>query len=241
MSRFPPNGTMWLFELTSTTSLMISAVLLMTVLWSRQREAGRQRDAKRLQFLDTVVAWPPQAVRVMTLPERQSFELLRRAVPRNHMVLAQVPLSRFISVPTLNPHTQWLNRAGRLSVDLLVCDSSSRVVAAVEVRSNEESKRTQSRHERLAKVLKAAQVPVHVWQDAALPTLRDVRQLFATSQREENLATPESDDRRMLPLPEIHEVLADGDEYHLNHRHEPVSSGFFDDLDMGQHRAGARA
>ena len=225
---------MLILDLTSTTSLLISTLLLLSVLWSRRREAGAQRDAKRLQFLDTVQAWPPQAVRVMTLPERQAYELLRRAVPRNFMVLAQVPLSRFISVPTENPHTQWLNRAGRLSVDLMVCDSSSRVVAAIEVRSNDESKRTLNRHERLAKVLKAASVPVHVWVDAALPTLRDVRQLFLGSTRDEAAALPESDDRRLLPLPEIHEMLANGDAYHLNHRHEPVSSGFFDDLDLVQ-------
>jgi hypothetical protein len=231
---------MQLLDLTSTTSLLISTLLLLSVLWSRRREAGAQRAAKRVEFLDTVVAWPPQAVRVMTLPERQSFELLRRAVPRNHMVLAQVPLSRFISVPTANPHIQWLNRAGRLSVDLLVCDSSSRVVAAIEVRSTDESKRSLHRHERLAKVLKAANVPVHVWQDAALPTLRDVRQLFLASTRDEASVLPDSDDRRLLPQPEIHEMLADGDEYHLNHRHEPVSSGFFDDLDISQ-RAQAHA
>jgi Protein of unknown function (DUF2726) len=231
---------MFILDLTSTTSLLISTLLLLTVLWSRRREAGAQRTAKRLQFLDTVQAWPPQAVRVMTLPERQAYELLRRAVPRNFMVLAQVPLSRFISVPTENPHLQWLNRAGRLSVDLLVCDSSSRVVAAFEVRSNDESKRTISRHERLAKVLQAADVPVHVWQTTALPALREVRLMFAGSGREDASTMPETDDRRLLPLPEIHELLADGDEFHQHHRHEPVSSGFFDDLDMSQ-RSEARA
>ena len=231
---------MQLLDLTSTTSLLISTFLLLSVLWSRRREAGAQRKAKQLQFLDTVQAWPPQAVRVMTLPERQAYELLRRAVPRNFMVLAQVPLSRFISVPTENPHLQWLNRAGRLSVDLLVCDSSSRVVAAVEVRSNNESRRTANRHERLAKVLGAANVPVHDWQDAELPALREVRLMFAGSGREDLSTLPDSEDRRLLPLPEIHEMLASGDDYHLNHKHEPVSSGFFDDLDAGQ-RASARA
>ena len=82
---------MFILDLTSTTSLLISTLLLLSVLWSRRREAGAQRTAKRPQFLDTVQAWPPQAVRVMTLPERQAYELLRRAVPRNFMVLAQVP------------------------------------------------------------------------------------------------------------------------------------------------------
>jgi hypothetical protein len=228
-------------DLVSTLSLLISALLLLSVLWSRRREAGAQRAARRLQFLDTVQAWPPQAVRVMTLPERQAYELLRSAVPRNFMVLAQVPLSRFISVPTENPHVQWLNRAGRLSVDLLVCDSSSRVVAAVEVRSADESKRTIARHERLAKVMKAAGIPVHVWQDAALPSLREVRVDFQASSRGELSLMPDTDDRRLLPLPEIQEMLADGDAYHMHQRNEPVSSGFFDDLDIAQRADAARA
>jgi hypothetical protein len=64
--------------------------------------------------------------------------------------------------------------------------------------------------------------------------------MFAGSGREDVSAMPDTDDRRLLPLPEIHELLADGDQYHVNHRHEPVSSGFFDDLDMGQ-RSEARA
>jgi Protein of unknown function (DUF2726) len=225
-------------DLISTTSLLISALLLLSVLWSRQRDAGAERAEKRLQFLDTVAAWPPQAVRVMTLPERQAYELLRHAVPRNFMVLAQVPLSRFISVPTEHPHLHWLNRAGRLSVDLLVCDPNSRVVAAIEVRGSDESTRTVSRHQRLAKVLTAAGIPVQVWHDEALPRLRDLRASLQGSLRGDTESP--SDDRRLLPLPEIREVHADSDGDALNSQGEPVSSGYFDDLDAGQ-RDAARA
>lgn len=223
-------------DLTTFASLLIS-VLVMLVLWSHRRKTVAQQSAKRSEFLDTVAAWPPQAVRVMTLAERQAYELLRRAMPRNHMILAQVPLARFISVPTENPHGQWLKRVGRLSVDLLVCDSSSRVVAAIDVRGENESTRTVERHERLTKVLKAAQVPVHTWKEGELPNLQDARALFQTSRRDDSDGLPESDDPRFLPQPEIRELMLGGDRRHSNPKLEPVGSAYFDDLDAIPSRA----
>jgi Protein of unknown function (DUF2726) len=227
-------------DATSFASLLLSVLVLLSVLWSRRRTTVAQRAARRSEFLDTVVAWPPQAVRVMTLAERQAYELLRHATPRNYMVLAQVPLSRFISVPTENPHGQWLSRAGRLSVDLLVCDPSSRVVAAVDVRGSNESKRTASRHERLAKVLKAANVPVHMWQDGALPSSQEVRALFQASARDDSDFLPQSDDPRHLPQPEIRELLLPSAPRKPSPKLEPVSSDYFDDLDAVPFTAGIR-
>ena len=215
---------------TILASLLFS-LLVVLVLWFRRRTSTAQQSTTKSQFLDTVQGWPPQAVRVMTLAERQAYELLRRAMPRNYMVLAQVPLARFISVPTENPHGQWLKRAGRLSVDLLVCDSSSRVVAAIDVRGENESKRTVERHDRLAKVLKAAHIAVHAWQEGALPSLQDVRVLFETSQRDDSDALPQSDDPRFLPQPEIRELMLGGDRRRPAQKLEPVSSDYYDDLD----------
>jgi hypothetical protein len=38
-------------------------------------------------------------------------------------------------VPTRHSYSDWLTRVGRLTVDLLVCDKSSRVVAVVDIRT----------------------------------------------------------------------------------------------------------
>jgi hypothetical protein len=182
--------------------------------------------------LDTVQAWPPQAVRVMTLPERLAYGNLRRALPR-HMVLAQVPLSRFISVPPGNSYGQWLTRAGRLNVDLLVCDSSSRVIAAVEVRPPDQTQRSIARHQRLAEVLQAAGIKVHVWRETDLPTIAEVRDLFNGKHGAALGDDLEVDlgGRHMIPVPEIQEFLLEGDALEYNQANEPVPSGFFDDLD----------
>jgi Protein of unknown function (DUF2726) len=204
------------------------AALLTWVLVRRRAPAAAA--PQREEGLDTIQAWPPQAVRVMTLGERQAYEVLKRALP-GHVILSQVPLSRFISVPTRNPYQLWLQRAGRLAVDLLVCDYSSRAVAAVEVRTADESKRSAKRHQRLVQVLRAAGVQVLEWDEDALPDVVDARDLFIPKSEVKD-APPKIDagGRRLLPVPEMAEVLAAGDATDYGQL-EPVPSAFYDDLD----------
>jgi len=206
------------------------AMLLALSLWRRRAPAPQQA---RDDSLDTVQAWPPQAVRVMTLGERKAFEVLKRALP-NHVILSQVPLSRFISVPTRNPYQQWLQRAGRLAVDVLVCDYSSRAVAAIEVRTAEESQRGAKRHQRLVEVLRAAGVTVHEWNEDELPSIAEVRELFASRSAGRKESAPiDARGKRLIPVPDIAEVLTDGDVTDYGQL-EPVPSAFYDDLDEPQ-------
>ena len=219
-----------LLDPTSAGALMASIVLLLAAMWWRRR-AMRPTQGHD-EALDTVQAWPPQAVRVMTLGERQAFEILRRALP-GHVVLAQVPLSRFISVPTRYPYAQWLSRAGRLGVDLLVCDFSSRAVAAVEVRTLDESARSAKRHRRLVEVLRAAGVTVHEWNEDELPTIAEARALFNTKAAGARAKAPDTvspSGRTLIPVADIAEVLAEGDTTDYGQL-EPVPSGFFDEED----------
>lgn len=211
-------------------ALGVVALIVFSV-WLRRRQAT-PRPVVPDQSLDTVQAWPPQAVRVMTLGERQAFEILRRALP-GHVVLAQVPLSRFISVPTRFPYAQWLQRAGRLGVDLLVCDFSSRAVAAVEVRTADESARSAKRHQRLVEVLRAAGVTVFEWDEDDLPSVADARAMFlpkAPAGADQEVVVTRGG-RTLLPVADIRELLADGDATDYGHL-EPVPSDFFDDEDL---------
>ena len=219
-----------LLDPTAAAVLLVAIAVLLSVLWLRRRLATA-RPLLADESLDTVQAWPPQAVRVMTLGERQAYEILRRSLP-GHVVLAQVPLSRFISVPTRFPYSQWLQRAGRLGVDLLVCDFSSRAVAAVEVRTSDESARSAKRHQRLVEVLRAAGVTVHEWNEDDLPSVAAARALFfpkaSAAAADEVAVTPGG--RAMIPVAEIQELLADGDTTDYGQL-EPVPSAFFEDED----------
>lgn len=217
---------MELLDSTTLAALFASLALLLMAMLLRRRQPPPA--APHDDTLDTVQAWPPQAVRVMTLGERQAFEVLRRALP-GHVILSQVPLSRFISVPTRNPYQQWLQRAGRLAVDILVCDFSSRAVAAIEVRTAEESQRAAKRHQRLVEVLRAAGVEVHEWNEEDLPSIAEARELFLPkSATKEEQARFDAGGKRMLPVAEIQELLAQGDATDYGQL-EPVPSGFYDE------------
>ena len=112
-------------------------VLLLAWLWLRQRESGgtggnSRKAEKAADRIDTVTGWPPQATRVLSTQERLAFSTLVRALPE-YMVLAQVPLSRFINVPKRNSYADWLRRIGYQSVDFVICDMSAQVVVVIEL------------------------------------------------------------------------------------------------------------
>ncbi len=135
-----------------------------------RRSLSRGRGERTPDQLDTLIDWEPMATRVLTTNEREAWHVLRKALP-DHMVLGQVPVARFIKVPTRNPYSEWLRRVGSLCADLVVCDAQSQVIAVVEVRqpASKENERARRRHARMDRVLDAARIPVHVWLEGALP------------------------------------------------------------------------
>lgn len=215
-------------------ALAAAAVLLLGALGLRAvRRRRKPSRPPRREVLDTVAGWPPERARVMTRSERQVYDLLVRALP-GFMVLAQVPLSRFVRVPTRNAYTEWFQRVGSLSADLLICDPSSRVAAVIDIRAPEQTERSRRRHERLTRVLEAAGVRVFTWQEGSLPTLAQVRETIGAELARRPLPTqsqPRPTDSRpapLIPVAEIEEILLDGDLL-ARPLTEPLSSAFFDD------------
>jgi hypothetical protein len=221
----------------ATFALPATVLLLLTLLAVRlrQRGGGGRRRREDREAVDTIAGWPPEAGRVLTITERQAYDLLRRAVP-GYLILAQVPLSRFIRVPTKRSYTEWLARVGSLSADLLVCDAGSRVLAVVDIRSPQETERSRRRHERLGRVLREAGVRVVTWREGELPSAIEVRHSFnavLASVGAKRFAP--SGPTPLIPVPEIAEILADGDraaaEAHFEPGMEPVASAFLDELE----------
>jgi hypothetical protein len=224
-------------------SLLIAFALLLVVLlvWRGLSKRGARPQAENpTDNIDTVSGWMPQATRVLTGAERQAFETLRNALPA-HIVLAQVPLARFIKVPTRNSYAEWLRRVGHLCADLVVCDRNSLVIAVVEVHPAMPvtDDRALRRQQRLARVLKAAAIPIHVWTENALPTPAAAREAIAPSppEAEPAPALPASLARSMPGRTSLtgsrpgEDVEPTSDETIELHQAPP--STWFDDLDTG--------
>ena len=227
----------------ATFALPATVLLLLTLLAVRvrQRITDRRVRRERRDALDTLAAWPPEAARVLTITERQAYDLLKRAMP-GYLVLGQVPLSRFIRVPARHSYSEWLQRVGALSADLLLCDAGSRVLAVVDIRPATESERSRKRHERMAKVMRAANIHVHVWREGALPTASEVRTAMAHAMAPAapGMKTTNSRPMPLIPVAEMSEVLADGDraamEGAFDPSMEPVPSGFYDEIEPADAR-----
>lgn len=225
-----------------TTAFAAAVVLLATLVMLRMRQRGSPQRPVRRDNLDTVMDWPPESVRVLTIAERQSYELLRKALP-GFMVLAQVPLSRFVRVPTRHSHAEWMQRVGALSADLVVCDSGSRVLAVIDVRAAQETERSRRRHDRMARVLKAANIKVYTWREDALPSASQVRSLVgAELTRQTGGLKPAITSKPMplIPVAEMEELLSIGDRMHEDPAMEPVPSAFFDEPETAAAAGGGR-
>ncbi len=206
--------------------------LLLVWWWLRQRSAGGAKpDARPEDALDTVAAWPPETARVLTTPEQRAYQLLVRNLPSGYAVLAQVPLSRFLRVPTRHSYREWMRRVGRLNADLLVCDSTFQVLAVVNVRPEpgKDSERGAERHARMDRVLRKAGIRVLNWHEGTLPRPEVVSDLVlgrsAAAQISETAASAaaaESTQRQPS------EAEASAPESAVA---EPLPSTFFDDLD----------
>lgn len=230
--------------------IVLAALLLALGLglwWAMRRRGGNEAGEshpQRNEAVDTVAGWPPEPTRLLTVVERRAMKMLCIALPE-HMILAQVPLARFIRVPTRNSYTEWMRRVGQLCADLLVCDASSQVVAVVELRRppGKDTERTRKRHERMDRVLRKAGIRVLVWNEEALPHPDAVREQvlpkpkpglgLAEAPPAPTLAAPPA--ATVQPAPpkrDFGDTEPEPDE--VFELREPPASTWFDELDSGR-------
>lgn len=269
---------------------LVLALVGWRVLRRRRAAAGADRagTAARPEGQALLARYHPNAVRVLTASEREAFDLVRDALP-GHLVMAQVPLVRYLRVQDKRTEDDWLRGLSMLSADILVCDTSSRPLLAIDILPPKQGARSRERHDRMLQLLEGVGIRVVVWQEgrlpaaaqlkaqlvaalqsgdasaaaparaakASAPSRRPVAQGSATRQRVEpelgpvdaqagaaasrapsapgpaaSTAARPGAVAPLIPVPEISELLAEGDEIASRHRSlDPVSLTFFDEFD----------
>ena len=158
-------------------SIVAALCAVALIWWLARRQGPIERPEQTAERLDTLAGWPPEPTRVLRSSERLAFSTLKLALP-GYMILAQVPISRFLTVPKRNSYAEWMRRIGSQCVDFVICDVTSQVVGVVELRppGDPANERVRARQERLARSLKAAHIPLHVWNEEKLPTIEAARE-----------------------------------------------------------------
>ena len=166
--------------------ILVSVIALLCALplvwWLARLQGPPPRPEMPAERLDTLAGWPPEPTRILRSNERLAFSTLKLALP-GYMIFAQVPIARFVNVPKRNSYAAWMRRIGSQCVDFVVCDVTSQVIAVVEVRPPIEhlDEKVKVRLERVARSLKAAKIPLHVWNEERLPTIEAAREKLLPS------------------------------------------------------------
>jgi very-short-patch-repair endonuclease len=104
--------------------LLVGLVFLLSFLGIRKR---RYRPATGGSS-----PWPFYVKRLLSQPEQVLYHRLVKALP-DHVVLAQVQVSRVLGVRKGFGFNEWNNRVNRLTYDFVICDKASTVIAAIEL------------------------------------------------------------------------------------------------------------
>ncbi|HWH82312.1 MAG TPA: DUF2726 domain-containing protein [Burkholderiaceae bacterium] len=229
-------------------ALGVLALGLLVAWWAlRRRGSADAADRGRADRLDTITGWPPQSTRILSTQERVAYGTLVRALPE-YMILAQVPLSRFINVPRRNSYADWLRRIGNQCADFVVCNMASQVVAVVEVQPPQPGDRQRKRLLRIQRTLKAAKIPLLIWGESAIPSADTARaQILPPEDPTATATVPGAAPAGALPLvPEaaaaavpdpgpnpFDELDRDSTQDELIELLEPPPSTWYDELDSG--------
>lgn len=124
--------------------------------------------------------WPFYAKRPLSQPEQILYFRLIEALP-DHIILAQVQLSRFLGVKKGHNYQSWSNRINRMSADFVICKKDASVVAVIELDDSTHQKLDrQIADSKKDKALTAAAIKVVRWQAKAIPDLSEIKAAFFT-------------------------------------------------------------
>jgi very-short-patch-repair endonuclease len=148
---------------TPSIGLLIGLVFILTVL---------ALVAAKLKRRDNLFSkpWPLDAKRqLLTERERALYQRLVQTLP-NHIVLAQVQLLQVVNFKRGRRTYALLNRISQLSLDFLILNPDTSIVAAVELddatHTREASRKADARKDH---ALKSAGIPLIRWNAKSLP------------------------------------------------------------------------
>lgn len=122
--------------------------------------------------------WPLYPKNLLTRPEQVLFHRLTRALPE-HIVLAQVQVSRVLGIKKGHNFHRWNNRINRLSYDFVVCNKGSAVVAVIELDDSTHQKSSrQEADRRKDKATASAGIQMIRWSVKTLPDQAAIQAIF---------------------------------------------------------------
>lgn len=136
---------------------------------------------KRSSLRNGKEPWPFYAKKVLTQPEQVLYHRLVTAMP-DHIILAQVQLSRVLGVRKGFNFYEWNNRINRMSLDFLICSKDSSAIFGVELDDKTHSRPPRAEADaKKERAMSAAGIGLVRWQVNALPDDTAIRQALVAN------------------------------------------------------------
>jgi very-short-patch-repair endonuclease len=127
--------------------------------------------------------WPFYAKKPLSSPEQIVYFRLCKALP-DHIVLAQVALSRMLGVKKGSNFGEWFNRINRMSADFVLCSKDATIVAVIELDDASHKKANRlAADAKKDKALESAGIRILRWQVNAIPNEAEIKTTFASTER----------------------------------------------------------
>jgi hypothetical protein len=147
-------------------SLLIATAVIITLVKKRKAKINEEN-------------WPFYAKPLMSKPEQILYHRLVNALPE-HIILAQVQLSRVLGVKKGYNFGEWNNRINRMSVDFIVCRKDASVIAAIELDDkSHEAESRQKADTKKDKALASAKVSIIRWKVEKMPNEETIKKTFS--------------------------------------------------------------
>ena len=152
-------------------NLLLVVIVVLIVIF-----AALKAKSKEGAVVDEV--WPFYAKKPLSQPEQVLYFRLIQALP-DHIILAQVQLSRLLGVKKGNNFQSWNNRINRMSADFVVCNKDSSIVAVIELDdSTHQREDRQAADEKKDRALASAEVRIVRWQAKSIPDIASIKTTF---------------------------------------------------------------
>jgi very-short-patch-repair endonuclease len=160
--------------------LLLTAALIVLVMVASLVVALRRRRRPSTAGLDR--PWPLESKdTLLSEPERVLYRRLRRAAPE-HIVLAQVQLLQMLRFrPGAARRQDIRNRINQLSVDFLILEPDTSIVAAIELDdASHSAEKRRAADARKTHALKCAGIPLLRWHVRQMPSVRGIEAALRT-------------------------------------------------------------
>lgn len=146
--------------------IVVAVIVVLTILKAKAR--GEDGDE----------VWPFYAKKPLSQAEQVLYFRLVHALPE-HIILAQVQLSRLLGVKKGNNYQAWFNRINRLSADFVVCNRDSSIVAVIELDDATHQKEgRQATDAKKDRAMASAGVRVVRWHAKSIPDIVAIQSAF---------------------------------------------------------------